>query len=196
MSLTPWKTARRRTSLVIVARQLNRWSVYTRMVTTDRTSSSPRSRTRIRRFFAAPGHLPAPPGAAAERMEPCTASTDSPDSAPTGSWVRFSKLPWRLSRSTGARCQRGRPHRPPDQLVPPLVLPGAPDAALSSTPRRSGAAGLFCLKVPLLADGSPQIGTLRLREELLFAGHWCLRFHDVPGTLNSQESRRLPARLR
>ncbi len=38
MSLTPWKTARRRTSLVIVARQLNRWSVYTRMVTTDRTS--------------------------------------------------------------------------------------------------------------------------------------------------------------
>ncbi len=61
------------------------------------------------------------------------------------------------------------------------------DDALELSRRDVLELGLVLVKVPLLADGSPQIGTLRLREELLFAGHWCLRFHDVPGTLNSQE---------
>ncbi len=36
MSFSPWKTTQRRTSLVIVARQISRWNVYTCLATADR----------------------------------------------------------------------------------------------------------------------------------------------------------------
>ena len=61
------------------------------------------------------------------------------------------------------------------------------DDALDLARRDALELGVVLINMPLTVDGSPQIGTIRLREELLFAGHWCLRFHDVPGTLNDRE---------
>ncbi len=61
------------------------------------------------------------------------------------------------------------------------------DDALELVRRDALELGVVLIKMPLTIDGLPLIGTMRLREELLFAGHWCLRFHDVPGTLNHRE---------
>ena len=60
------------------------------------------------------------------------------------------------------------------------------DDALELARRDLLEVGLVLLDFPYI-DGTQQVGSLGLRQELLFAGHWCLGFNDVPGTLNDRE---------
>jgi hypothetical protein len=98
------------------------------------------------------------------------------------------------------RCSRDEPPvlgslpENPERLIDPLTgwyrrwyFLVRLDDAIELARREDRELSLVLLRLPLTLGGLPPVGNMRLRQELLFAGHWSLHLNDLPGALNDEE---------